>query len=322
MEDFPLAVEGNSIYVEDDFTYGSPGLPAFGYGIGLMNSTDNKSIISNTISGISSIPISAISAVFCKLNLGNNSPNVHCNFTSNSYYGFQFDDWNGDAIWEANHMCNEWAGLALTNNGIIGPQGNSAFGCDNGWEEAPLYPLCQPWGVFAPSGSGYQTYVDQTSDATNSPLYCVNLGWNLPTSNGLALGGVDYGQPGALFSPAGLTANPVNVDCAQDNTSTVPSWRSQPSGNNANLKFGEYFSEEAIRVFPNPTNGQLNIIYEDPSSSCSLRILDLRGQIVYSDVIKGGTDYHCNIFTLPASIYIIELKKENKIIHKKLIKVN
>jgi hypothetical protein len=161
LEDFPLAVEGNSIYVEDDFTYGSPGVPAFGYGIGLMNSTDNKSIISNTISGISSIPISAISAVFCKLNLGNNSPNVHCNFTSNSYYGFQFDDWNGDAIWEGNNMCNEWAGLALTNNGIIGQQGGT-FGCDNGWEEAPLYPLCQLWGAFAPSGSGYQTYVDQT----------------------------------------------------------------------------------------------------------------------------------------------------------------
>ena len=102
-----------------------------GYGIGLMNSEDAKSILTNTISGISSIPVSSVSAVYCSNNSGSVSPNVHCNYTSNSYYGFQFDDWNGNARWEANHMCNEWAGLALTNNGIIGQQGNPTFACDN-----------------------------------------------------------------------------------------------------------------------------------------------------------------------------------------------
>lgn len=321
MEDFPLAVEGNSIYVEDDFTYGSPGVPAFGYGIGLMNSTDNKSIISNTISGISSIPISAISAVFCKLNLGNNSPNVHCNFTSNSYYGFQFDDWNGDAIWVANHMCNEWAGLALTNNGIIGQQGTPAFGSDNAWESGALYPGCNLWGFGGFGGAMHETYVEN-SDALNSPLYVVNTSWSVPNNSFGSNNLLDYNQPGALNTPPGIMANPANVDCAQDNTSTVPSWRSQPSGNNATVKSGEYFSEEAIRVFPNPTHGQLNILYEDPNSNCMIRILDLKGQVMHSDLIKGGVEYTCSISSLPASVYILELRKANEIIRKKLIKVN
>lgn len=318
LEDCPLAVEGNSVYIEDDYTFGNPGNPAFGYGIGLFNTTDNKSVVSNTLEAIST-PQNNVSLVYCELNssnLGNASPNIHCNFTTNSHYGFHFEGSNANTVWSANHMCNEWAGLALTNNGVIGQQGNATTACDNFWDFAA--PICSGWGIGG--AAGFETYIEN-SDALLSPLYVMPFPGNSPLANS-SNNSLDYNQFGAINSPGGIAPDPANIDCAQDNTGNVPSWRTMSTALSDSKNNSDYFSENMLRVYPNPTNGALNVIYSDPTGTCTLKILDLRGQLLYSDVVKGGTEYQANLSALPAAVYIVELGKEGKIIRKKLIKTN
>jgi hypothetical protein len=48
----------------------------------------------------------------------------------------------------------------------------------------------------------------------------------------------------------------------------------------------EESSSEAIMLYPNPTEGILNLSIQNPAASYVIEIMDINGRLIYSDDIK------------------------------------
>jgi hypothetical protein len=317
MEDHPLAVQGNSIYVEDDLVYGTAASPWFGYGVAAEGNMGNLSVSSNTLEGLNSQPPNNVSLVYMYNNTnsgGPPSPKVFCNKTRNSHYGFHFEDDNSATRWEGNIMCQHWAGLALTNNGKIGQQGTPGAASDNQWEFAP--PMCSPWTGNAPANN--ETYVEN-SDPTLSPLYVFMPGPPFEPinniSNAPSVSPYSFGQ--SIYTA--MNHNLTNMDCFTTTYPPVPSWRTAPP----TAINSEKIQGTSIRLIPNPTSGLLTIEGADDSSIINIRVLDLSGRVIAEHMMNGIESL--DVSDLAAGIYVVDLTIQGSSTQRqrtKLIKTN
>jgi len=95
-----------------------------------------------------------------------------------------------------------------------------------------------------------------------------------------------------------------------------------------------FYSETSINdsevsnfnIYPNPTNDYLTIEFESINEqNYSIYLVDLLGQKILLDRIdkyKGNYTYKLDLIEFAQGIYILELKSENKIYNKKIIKNN
>lgn len=72
-----------------------------------------------------------------------------------------------------------------------------------------------------------------------------------------------------------------------------------------------------VNIYPNPSNGIYNLSGLDENSKIS--VYDAIGQIIYTSIITKSKET-VNISLLPNGIYMIQIKSENNIITKKVIK--
>jgi hypothetical protein len=312
-EDTPMSIMSNSILIEDDFTFGSP---AKGHGISVSDNIDNMAVKFNTLEAqpwhIIPIPSNpTVSLVYCNNNFGTTSPIIECNSVKNGYYGFQFDGQNPNTIWEGNLMCTHFAGLALTNNGAIGTQGSPTLGSGNDWSN-----FCDPWGSLQ---SPNQTYCEN-SDPSLSFLYVKANTANQPIMN----------SNNALnpFIPSNYQLGPSidNIplanrldDCVgQSPFGPPPSWRQAAQNNSGSTM--EDLNDRETSIYPNPTNGQLNVSYFKQNENLEIRIFDLAGKMVYCIEKFNANDKTIDVGNLAPSIYLIVIKtKENILLRNKLI---
>jgi hypothetical protein len=254
--------------------------------------------------------------VYCKDNFGSNSPRIECNATSNSYYGFQFDGRSPGTIWEGNEMCTHWAGMALTNSAVIGPQGSTLTGQGSGnvWL---IGGNCQPWGAIGLANN--QTYVED-SDPTLSPLYVFNSPDRDPLNNGSNSPLVQFYMPGVTID----NNAPVNrlADCVpQHGALPPPNWRV-----NSTITVNEAhnsYSSDIIRVQPNPTNGLLEIKNISGEIIRAVGIIDLSGNLVFQKNDIDLSEFTVDISDLTPSVYVLQvITMDGTITHKKLIKSN
>jgi hypothetical protein len=314
MEDFPLAVEGNSIYLDDDATFTSS--PQFG--VSVINNNGNLSVSGNTLEAQNSNLNTNVSLMYFNNNYGTASPHIHCNFLKNSYYGFQFDGLNPNTVWEGNQMCTNWAGMALTNGGIIGQQGTFAAPSNNYW--APVGLGCVIWGVGA---AQYQTYCDPISDPSWSPIFGTALSsgfpviGNVPTINGGV--NLSYLLGTSIFTTN--VNNPYNYDCWIYNVYPgLPSWRtaSQIAGTKINENKATL---GAISIYPNPTDAFFSILSVGENDFLEVKVIDVTGKTLYFHKSVNSSQEQIDVSKLPSGVYIVEIKNQtNNVLRKKLIK--
>ncbi len=315
-EDFnatPMAISGNSLYIEDDYTTGLPNRLQFGYGIAATNTWGGLAISANTLEAMNSVTgTNTVSLVYCDNNLGMFSPSVTCNQVKSSNYGFQFNGDNSNTLWHSNLMCDNWAGLALTNSAVIGPQGDPQNGCGNVWE--PL--SCQRWQI----GVLHQTYCDN-SDPNLSPLFVVNHPANNPAVNGsFPFGSQTYQWPVNIDDTP--TAN-FSQDCYLLPPYILPpSWRNT---NQENETLGlETEDEDNLAIYPNPTNGLLIIKKQGKASNYSIQLHDINGRLLMDETLTISTEHQLNLLYLESGIYFMTLKDIDAptLVRKKIIKTN
>ena len=329
MENAPLAIAENTVLIEDDFTFGpGPGLPAFGYGISVVNNKDNLSITNNTLEAQPwHIPTTTptISLIYCRNNDATvfNSPRIECNSVKNSYYGFQFDGANRNTVWEGNEMCTHWSGMALThdgtNGGEIGTQGSSSAASGNIWSTNTM--ACGIWGFgFAP----YQTYCED-SDPVNSFLW---------VKNG-SLADVPIHNHNSLFNP--FTPQNYQLSISIDdlpmtnrlngcvgNTSYLPppNWRGSQPNSELTLDGSNKFEKNLILIYPNPTNSMLWVTPLVKETLFQVEIFDINGKLVQAE-LEFKTSHLLDLSSLPSSIYTLLIRESNQTTsYKKLIKSN
>ncbi len=73
-------------------------------------------------------------------------------------------------------------------------------------------------------------------------------------------------------------------------------------------------------VFPNPSNGYLNIHWASQlSGECNISITDVSGRVVYSDALKMTGTNHLDISSLKAGVYMLTVKSEQVFSCTKLV---
>ncbi len=79
------------------------------------------------------------------------------------------------------------------------------------------------------------------------------------------------------------------------------------------------FSEQ-IKIFPVPANDVLHFEIDSNSRSESIvSISSITGRLVKSEIFNGNS-YEMNIENLDAGIYIVQIKRDNKIFNRKIVK--
>ncbi len=79
----------------------------------------------------------------------------------------------------------------------------------------------------------------------------------------------------------------------------------------------EVTENEFLRIYPNPNSGQFRV--KTNLSSGTINILNLTGQIVYSDTLKNQDTTMIDVSGFVPGIYILRIKSVNSIVTKKLL---
>jgi hypothetical protein len=89
------------------------------------------------------------------------------------------------------------------------------------------------------------------------------------------------------------------------------------------VALSEQEPEMVMQLFPNPTNGIVNLIMYRVSSNTEISIADMNGKLVFNNTfIPNGNTINTNIdiSNLNVGIYFISVKNNKGIINKKLLK--
>ncbi|HSD13601.1 MAG TPA: T9SS-dependent M36 family metallopeptidase [Flavobacterium sp.] len=74
----------------------------------------------------------------------------------------------------------------------------------------------------------------------------------------------------------------------------------------------DLFNDKSIRVYPNPTKGQLNIAISNYSGKLSIQVFDLNGRSVYNqDVNDFNAESAINLSNLQSGMYLIKVDGDN-----------
>lgn len=286
MDKYPVYANGNSIILEDDIITGGTQR-----GIEVLKTLDNIKVQENILVG-TGINNTQATLVYFENNYGN--PWVTCNDVSNCYEGFVFSDYNLTSIWLGNFMTNLDRGMSLINNGSCGWQGSYSFPCENQW-----------LGVWNPPS--FSTYVDGTSDANQSPLFVKTFYPFLPTINGGPGGPNNYTSAFALPS-----ASPTGTwNCPPQTLPPVPTYKI--SQNPVSIKNTGITGELSLDIFPNPSNGNINLIGTKESETLGITVTDVTGKIIFErKIITAG---HLASFSLEAEngVYFVVVKNQDNL---------
>ncbi|MES2678495.1 MAG: T9SS type A sorting domain-containing protein [Bacteroidota bacterium] len=294
MDTYLTEINGNLISHLDDNVFSQPQK-----GIDVRKTLDNVTVRTNTLSG-QNMGNPLLTLIYCENNNslgGNQSPVVICNDLSNSYTAFEFNDQNPFTRWQGNTMDSHQMGLLLANNGVIGTQGVPGIPSDNKWN-GPMW------------SSNWHTFV-MGSDAAFSPLFVNSFTPYFPFNNGGAPWPMTYNFPPNLNTTFGA------YDCLSIGLPYPPLFRpSQPTGVGS-ISHG---TVEGFNLYPNPTDGNINVTGSVKSEKLNVRVFDVSGKEICNKTVI-TTDFTGKFnFNAENGIYLVEITDANNAkIFKKIV---
>jgi hypothetical protein len=79
-------------------------------------------------------------------------------------------------------------------------------------------------------------------------------------------------------------------------------------------------NNNGMKAFPNPTNGQFNLFFEENLENAEIKITNSLGQIILQKTILSSARFSLNIYDQPSGIYIIDVSSQSKNYKTKIIK--
>lgn len=87
------------------------------------------------------------------------------------------------------------------------------------------------------------------------------------------------------------------------------------------MKANYFDNQELIRIYPNPTNGKLNLRVNNYNGLLNVEIFDLNGRKVLSKTLQHfSVEDELNISSLQSGMYLLKLTGEDVSYSKKIIK--
>lgn len=305
MDKYPVEIGGNDILVEDDLAlYPSndqSGIyvhDCLGHIVVNQNQVDGQ--------GISNTRVKLIRLANNVSSNGAQSPVVTLNKVANAHKGFLFEGNQPNTDWLCNtlHTPMDY-GFCLENGGIIGQQGNPCLESGNEYQ-----------GNWVPNVN-YYTYCSG-SNPNLSVLYVAGFFMAPPATH--------FGSP-TYVSGIGNTfieqfpncPNGAANDCAYSNNyPSLPSQR--PSGNNLTSLSTTDAEDDAVDIYPNPSNGVINIRTAYTGQTLNIKVMDVTGKVIFHKIIQSTNMDTIDLTSLKSSIYFIEIQNsENKTVRRKLV---
>lgn len=190
-------------------------------------------------------------------------------------------------------------------------------------------------GVFDPS-VGTQTITYMVTDAYNctntatgtitvSPAPTFSLGNDIVSTNQTELIMGPSGMSSYLWN-TGETTSAILVNQPGTYILVVTNSDGCTASDTINFftSFGveENFEDEAIKLYPNPTTGDLNLVIENDFSDLTISILNVNGQVLNT---VNGTQaekiYSLSLSSYPAGIYFVRLNTSKQIKTYRVVKL-
>ena len=133
-------------------------------------------------------------------------------------------------------------------------------------------------------------------------------------------GGVDYCLITEVFRRRGVGLNASSGD-TNDCSDQVEDFTPFPAGPNCTLAVNYFQNEDLFRIYPNPTNGLLNIRINNYVGKVSIQVVDINGRIVSE--IKNedfNTEKELNLNSLQSGMYIVKITGDDLNFTQKVIK--
>ena len=133
-------------------------------------------------------------------------------------------------------------------------------------------------------------------------------------------GGKDYCLITEVFRRRGVGLNASSGD-TNDCSDQVEDFTPFPAGSNCTLATNYFQNEELFRIYPNPTNGLLNIRINNYVGKVNIQVVDINGRTVSE--IKNedfNTEKEINLNSLQSGIYIVKITGDDLNFTQKVIK--
>ncbi|HUM48260.1 MAG TPA: T9SS type A sorting domain-containing protein, partial [Chitinophagales bacterium] len=160
---------------------------------------------------------------------------------------------------------------------------------------------------------------------------------NLPANYNLQL----Y-EPSGVLKVSSKKANTLNEEIILNNY-TVGKYKLKVFGANSAFNASQCYSLSAtisstpfrlaeeqeevtvvsMNIFPNPTMGDLTVIYNSNSNALvDIYVVDVTGKVMLmqtNDALKGSNTYHFDLNRLNNGVYFLQIRNGNEISHTKLM---
>lgn len=153
-------------------------------------------------------------------------------------------------------------------------------------------------------GDGY-THVQFNSNATNAANYL----WTF-----------DDGFSATLMNPSHFYNNPGVYNVCLTTTSQDGCTSTTCKTIDTQTLSTEGFSTLDFNIYPNPTNGFINIELNSAESNTTLQIIDVVGKIVMTEEFNNSGLKSIDVSSLPSGTYILYMKTDSKTGYKTFIK--
>ena len=143
---------------------------------------------------------------------------------------------------------------------------------------------------------------------------------NLFAAEQATTGGVDYCMIDEVFARRGVGKN-ASSGSNNDPNDQVEDFEPFPAGPNCLLAVNYFNNEDMLRVYPNPTNGLLNIRINKYSGKVNIQVIDINGRAVYNQTDENfNIEKSININGLQSGMYILKVSGNDMNYSQKLIK--
>ncbi|MCY7362643.1 MAG: M36 family metallopeptidase, partial [Ignavibacteria bacterium] len=142
---------------------------------------------------------------------------------------------------------------------------------------------------------------------------------NIIAADQATTGGQDYCLITEVFRRRGMGLN-ASSGSANDCNDQVGDFTAFPSGPNCVLGVSYFKNDDMVSIYPNPSNGEINIKINQYNGKVNLQVVDLNGRVVYT---LNNTDFNVeksiNLKSLQSGMYIVKINGEELNYTKKII---
>lgn len=131
--------------------------------------------------------------------------------------------------------------------------------------------------------------------------------------------GHDYCMIAEVFAKRGMGLNASSGD-ANSGLDQEEDFTPFPTGPNCLLAVDYFANKDLIRIYPNPTNGMLNIRINQFIGNLSIQVVDVNGRIVYNQANQNfNIEKSINLSSLQKGMYLLKLNGSNLNYTEKII---